>query len=392
MNIAILYGACPRFVEQQRLFVNEKIVFVEVGESVTQSTLILLEALGVTELPAIRVQGQKKNDRLVCGTEAVKWMKDKSGDSIGEVSVIPVAKLHLVEDAWKNRNTLFKQLSKAENKETVETIIKQFDEYIKESCYVFEDAFESAATLNRIEVLEALATFSRVTHTASDTARLLRTAMCAAAVSGSTEVIQVIVTEMMKDPPGIRPYRVAVHAAHALEEMTKSAQGDFSETAAALLKVVQDTGGDITFTLVRALENAAASRKPRIATLIIATLDTTVVAPRVTKLHMMSRPLEMTVYTGDDELANSILTAMKKFARNASDLQHAMVDAVHAAKHMNHTGFQTLLNIDNDNQDLAIQDTLFQRFFTMFTNFLPEITVVVIIIMFLVCMFVQNKN
>ena len=103
MNIAILYGACPGFVEQQRLFVNNKIVFVEVGESVTQSTLILLEALGVTELPAIRVRGQK---RVVCGRDAVKWMKDKSGDSIGEVTVVPVAKLHLAEDAWKNRNTL----------------------------------------------------------------------------------------------------------------------------------------------------------------------------------------------------------------------------------------------------------------------------------------------
>ena len=128
----------------------------------------------------------------------------------------------------------FKQLSQAENKETVETIIKQLDETIKENCYVFEDAFESAAISNRTEVLAALATFSRVTHKASDTARLLCTAMSAAAVSGCTEAIQVIVTEMMKDPPGIRPYRVATHAAHALEEMTKSAQGDFSETAAAL--------------------------------------------------------------------------------------------------------------------------------------------------------------
>ena len=194
------------------------------------------------------------------------------------------------------------------------------------------------------------------------------------------------------------------------------------------MKVVHDTGGDITFTLVRALENAAASRKPRIATLIIATLDTTI-APRVTKLNLLSRPLEMTVYTGDDELANSILTAMKKFARNTSNLIHAMAEAVHAAKHINHAGFQKRLSTDIQDlviqdtlfqrfikmstnvvpeitivviimmfwiymatvQDLAVQDTIFQRFIKMSTNFLPEITVVVIIIMFLICIFVQSK-
>ena len=79
---------------------------------------------------------------------------------------------------------------------------------------------------------------------------------------------------------------------------------------------------------------------------------------------------------------------MKKFARNTSDLQHAIAEAVHAAKHINHTGFQKLLNIatqDLDTQDLGI---LFQRFIHTSINILPEITIVVI--MFLVYMFVQK--